>query len=256
MSERKSYFVYSASGSAVGGILTSPAPLTIPTQAMASLSPSGGYGSATVENFGIDGLLTVRKGTATVQGDPHRTEVTVTLEDVNIKDVVTVRQLALHLVSYSPRGAAEASMSPVGSFIEGLRVRGKDISLPSSVNVFDRYPTFRDLAEAYRNGSLQGLIYGPGILGGYCDSPTLEGCQSIVGTVNATIYNLDGYNCGLPVVNGGLRVEGFGTLHLGSFEISRFARRLTMLRIELGCDTEGSLNLGDGSGNGHWDPPN
>ena len=39
MSERKSYFIHSASGSAFGGALTTPTPLTIPTQAMASLSP-------------------------------------------------------------------------------------------------------------------------------------------------------------------------------------------------------------------------
>lgn len=257
MSERKSYFSYSAAGSAIGGILTAPSPLTVPTQAMASLSPSGGYGSATVENFGIDGLLTVRKATTTVQGDLRQTEVTVTLEEVRLRTVLAVDRIVLHLVSQTPSpGAFEASISPAGSLIEGLRIHGADVPLVSKVDVFDRYPTFGSLETAYSEGALKGLIYNPGVLGGFCDAKNLEGCESRVGSVDATIYSLNGAQCGLPIVNGGLRVKDFGTLYFGNYSITKFARRLTMLRVELGCDTEGSLGLGDGSGNGHWDPPN
>jgi len=50
-------------------------------------------------------------------------------------------------------------------------------------------------------------------------------------------------------------VKDFATLYFGEFRISKFARRLTMLRVELGCDVGGSLSLGDGSGNGQWEPP-
>jgi len=255
MSERTSYFSYSAAGSAIGGILTSPSPLTVPTQAMASLSPSGGYGSATVENFGIDGLLTIRKGLTTVQGDLKQTELTVTLEEIKIMNRLSIDRLVLHLTAQTPPGAYEATITPMGSSIEGLRVNGQEISLPCSAGIFDRYPTYTALESAYVEGALKGLIMEPGTLGAPCRAARFEGCEERTGSVKATLYSLENLSCGLPVVNGGLRVKDFATLYFGEFRISKFARRLTMLRVELGCDVGGSLSLGDGSGNGQWEPP-
>jgi hypothetical protein len=230
--------------------------LTIPTQAMASLAASGGYGSATVENFGVDGLLTVRKAVSAVQGDSRQTELAVTLEGVNIMNVLTLERLVVHLVSQAPQGSVEASITPAGSLLEGLRIHGKEVRMASSVGIFDQYPTYSGLEQAYVEGKLAGLVIAPGSLGAPCEASELRGCQTRIGDVKATLYSLADYSGELPVVNGGLRVKDFGTLYLGEYRISEFSRRLTMLRVELGCETEGSLSLGDGSGNGHWDPPN
>jgi hypothetical protein len=247
MAERNKYFCYTAAASAFGGVRTAPVPMTIPTQAMASLSASGGYGSATVDNFGIDGLLTVRKGISTVQGDSKQTELAVTLEGVNIMNVLTLDRLVLHLVSQAPLGSTEASITPAGSLLEGLRIHGKEIEISSSVGIFDASPTYSALEQAYLDGKLAGLILAPGTLGAPCEAGTLQGCQTRVGDVKATLYSQPS--------GGRLRVKDFGTLYFGEYRISPFSRRLTMLRVELGCDTEGSLSLGDGTGNGHWDPP-
>jgi len=256
MSERKSYFSYSAAGSAFGGALFSPQPLVIPTQAMASLSAAGGYGSASVHDFGIDKLMTVRRGVSTVSGDEKQTELTVTIEGVNIMNVLEVDRLVVHLVSVAPPGAEEAVITPAGSVIEGLRVHGKPVELASAVDVFDRNPTYSGLECAYRNGVLNGMIIEPGTLGAPCTAKEMDGCRTRIGDVKATLYPLTNYKGDLPVVNGGLRVKDFATLYFGEYRITKFARRLTMLRVELGCGTGGSLELGDGSGNGHWDPPN
>jgi hypothetical protein len=256
MSERKSFFSYTASGSAVGGILTSPNPLTVPTQAMISLSPSGGHSKSTVEHFGIDGVLTVGRSTTTAQGDPKQTELTVTLEDVNIMNRVTVARIVLHLVAEGQRepGAYEASLTPLGSTIEGLRVDQRDVNAPNRADVFDRYRTFSGLEKAYEGGELKGLILAPDALGEVCSADKLVGCETRAGNIRATLFPL-GESCGdLPVVNGGLRVKDFATLYLGSYQITKFTRRLTMLRVELGCDLEGSFSMADGAGNGQWDP--
>ena len=101
----------------------------------------------------------------------------------------------------------------------------------------------RSEAEAFKEGE-----------GGPVQDRT-AGCVSPAGSVKATLYSLENYSCGLPVVNGGLRVKDFATLYLGEYRITKFSRRLTMLRVELGCATGGSLNLGEGSGNGQWEPP-
>jgi hypothetical protein len=255
MSERKHYFSYSASGSAFGGIMTDPESITVPTQAMASLSPSGGYGTATVENFGIDGLLTVRKGTTTVQGDLKQTELTVTLEDINVMNRLTVARIVVHLVAQTQLGAYEATITPMGSLIEGLRVDGNDISIPCSAPVYDRYPGWTGLEQAYVEGALKGLIIAPGSLGAPCSAERLDGCETRAGNVKATLYSLEGYSGPYPVVNGGLRVKGLATLYMGEYRISKFSRRLNMLRVELGCDRSGSIGFGEGSGNGQWEPP-
>lgn len=256
MSERKNYFVYSAAGSAFGGVITSPVPKTVPTGGMVSLSSAGGYGTSTVEYFGIEGLLSVGKATSTVSGDGEQTEVTISLEDVSVRNVVTVARIVMHLKSQQvPLGAREAYIDPDGSTMEGLQVYGKDVLPPCSTGVFAAYPSYSGLEAAYVEGKLQGLIIEPGTLGAPCTAKTLDGCETKAGDVRATLYSLQNYSGGLPVVNGGLRIKDFGTLYLGQYRITKFARRLTMLRIELGCDTGGRFDMGDGSGNGHWEPP-
>ncbi|HEU0122040.1 MAG TPA: choice-of-anchor P family protein [Bryobacteraceae bacterium] len=256
MSERKSYYSYSSSGSAFGGILTSPSSLTIPTQAMASLSPSGGYGSSSVEHFGVSGVLSVGKAVTTVQGDPKQTELTITLEDVNLMDILKISRLVMHLVSQPDPKGNQTWVSPGGSTIEGLAVHGKSVDVPCAAETFAKYPTYTELEAAYVEGQLKGLIIEPGSLGAPCTARTLDGCETVVGDVKATIYPLEQYSGWLPVVNGGLRVKDFATLYLGEYRITKYSRRLTMLRAELGCDTSGGLAFGDGMGNGHWEPPN
>jgi len=256
MSERNRYYSYTAAGSGFGGILTSPAPLVVPTQAMASLSPSGGYGSSSVENFGIGGVLYVGKAVTTVQGDPKQTELTITLEDINLMDTLRVGRIVLHLVSTPDPSGKETAVLAAGSSIDGLTVQGKPVDVPCSVQTFDQYPTYTALQQAYIEDQLKGMIIEPGTLGAPCTARTLDGCQSAAGDVKATIYPLDQYSGWLPVSNGGLRVKDFATLYLGEYRISSYSRRLTMLRVELGCDTSGGMGFGDGIGNGHWEPPN
>ena len=246
MSERKRYYSFAAHGSAFGGFLTSPTYLSIPTQAMASLSPSGGYGTASCDNFGIPGVLSVRTATTTVQGDGKQTETTVSLEDVNLMDVLKVSRMVVHLVSQPDPAGLETLITPAGSVIEGLTVYGKEVALRSAVDTFDKYPSYTSLERAYVEGALQGLIIEPGTLSAPCTAKEMGGCVTAVGDVKATMY---------PDANG-MRIKDFATLYLGEYRISRYARRLTLLRVELGCDTEGSLSLGDGAGNGHWEPPN
>lgn len=246
MSERKRYYSYSANGSAFGGFLTSPTYLAVPTQAMTSLSPSGGYGTAVAENFGIDGILSVRMATATVQGDGKQTETTISLEDVNLMDVLKIGRMVMHLVSQPDPEGRETWVRPGGSIIEGLTIHGEPLYLRSAVDVFDKYPTYCSLQQAYIDGALKGLIVEPGSLTAPCTAKELNGCQTPLGDVKATLY---------PEQNG-MRIKDFATLYLGEYRISTYSRRLTMLRVELGCDTEGSLSFGDGVGNGHWEPPN
>jgi hypothetical protein len=51
-----------------------------------------------------------------------------------------------------------------------------------------------------------------------------------------------------------LDVPQFGRIYLAELLISRYARRLNMLRVEMGCPAEGSVNVGYGDSNGSTFP--
>ena len=52
----------------------------------------------------------------------------------------------------------------------------------------------------------------------------------------------------------GILIPGFGVVYFGEYLITPTSRRLTMLRIELGCPITGSIVCGYVDANGHWDP--
>lgn len=220
---------------------------------MVSLSPAGGHGTSSVEDFCIKDLLYVRRAVATVDGDETQTEITVTLEEVDLLGVLTLDRLVMHLVS-TP-GKDETSISPSGSTIEGLKIKGQPIELNCQSAFYNTYPTYSGLESAYFEGKMKGMVIEPGSLGAPCVARTLDGCTTKAGDVRATLYPLDQQRCGLPVENGGLRVKDFGTLYLGEYRLSKTTRQLTMLRVELGCDQGGGVGLGSGIGNGHEEPP-
>lgn len=255
MAARPKYFAYSAYGSAFGGIITKPNPLTIPTQAMASLSPSGGYGTSSVENFGVKDLAFIRKATTTVQGDGKQSEVTVTIEDADLAGVMQFSRIVMRITCTADPAGYESCISPAGSIIEGLRVNGSYIDLVNKAEVFNTCATYTALANAYTSGDLRGLILAPGSLGAPCDAKDMSGCLTRQGNVRATIFPLDLIKSPFPIENGGIRIENFGTIYLGQMTVSKYSRRLTMLRVELGCDREGSGGYGSGGGDGQEEPP-
>jgi hypothetical protein len=55
---------------------------------------------------------------------------------------------------------------------------------------------------------------------------------------------------GLTRKGHGIYVPHFGTVFIGEFFVSQWARRLLMLHVELGCSVEGGIGIGSGEGNG------
>jgi hypothetical protein len=210
-----------------------------------ALSASGGYGAGAAEHFGIEGLLSVRRALATVQGDGKQTETTVTLEEVNIRGILQVGRIVLHLVSTPNEKGGEPSITPAGSLIEGLTVKGKPVTLGAVDPALCKYTKYKEIEKAYAGGLLKGLVIDPATLKTPAEAARMSACVSAVGDVKTTLY---------PAANG-MYVKDFGTLYFGEYRISRYARRLTMLRVELGCEYSGSMSFADGAGNGHWEPP-
>src|ERR1700740_1392376 len=128
------HFHYHASGHALSGELTRPVQRVIEGQAGISLPSIGGVGSSHVENFRVDEVVSFRRGYSHVAGSAkqengktiHTTHVTVTVEGVNILDMVTADRIVARLSSSfeepPPKraGSPESRVLLVGSKFENL----------------------------------------------------------------------------------------------------------------------------------------
>src|SRR5262245_42423569 len=131
-------FLYHGSALGVGGFITRPFTEIIPPQAGTVLPITGGHGSARIENFRYRDLVSFDAAYSTVSGDESpdagggrafNSLVTVTIEGLNIRQVVTAKKVVARLVSRHVHGVSELPIHPVGSYFENLRIAGVQVDL-------------------------------------------------------------------------------------------------------------------------------
>ena len=269
-----SRFLYNGSAFAFGGQIRRPYDEVVETQAATVLPAVGGYGRARVEDFQFRDLVSFRSAHSVVTGNEStvdgrrvfNTLVTVTLEDLNISDLITADRVVARLVSEKPEGEDELPINPVGSYISNLRIAGTRIQSPRLRRLFDK-KTLHALSEGREGASpvdtsghalkmpplgrrkpahkgAPGSFDEHEILTSIFDRPKSlpPGCQAEV----------DSH--GEPVPPWGLHIPGFGTVYLGEFLITRYSRRLTMIRVKMGSPVEGDMEFGNTQGNGSTYP--
>jgi hypothetical protein len=113
--------------------------------------------------------------------------------------------------------------------------------------LFSEYSTWSKLSDAYKkNDKVRKEIKSLSLL--QREDNALPESKGIVGITLAR--HLDKLPGGLTRNGHGIYIPHFGTVYLGEFFISREARRLMMLHVDLGCAVEGCGGLGSGEGNG------
>lgn len=241
--EETNRFLYKAWAVGAAGTFTKPHAEFLEAQASCALSIDGGKASARVENFNYRDIISFRSAFSQAIGifDPvagsFNTFVTATVEGLNIQHVVTADRVVARLASHhflDPE--REASILTLGSHFENLRVGGQLVHFEPESRVMKDWDTMskvrKDATEckpfsASKNG---GLIR-----------------TSIVRNVACA--------GGMVVKDNAIRFDEFGTIHLGEIIISDGERRLTMIRIEFGCTTNGNGDIGGVGGNGSGSPP-
>lgn len=257
-------FWFRGNAAAFGGRLVSPICETLDVQGSAVLPPTGGFASATVGPFNHRNIVAFESATSTVSG--HETDhdgattrdtlVTATLEGLSILNMVTADRVVVRLTSRHPeKEGEEPHMLPLGSYFENLRIGGVSIA-----------PTPRpELVEQGGYAELTGTRPSRSVDGRDEESADPRNVALGAGStfedryVLMSLFDADALAQSLPggceVKDGhGIYVPGFGTIYLGEYLVSRHARRLTMLRVELGCPVEGTIVSGYGDGNGHLRP--
>jgi hypothetical protein len=272
-----SRFMYHAYAVGLAGQFTRPISQVIPSQAASALAPGGGYSSARHEPhqfheiFSHQGVASKVSGTLNPKTGNHETSVTATVSGLNIDHVLHLDSCTAHLRSvHPPKG--QPHITPHGSFFENLRIAGREIKLESRVEDYHRLDTFEKLSEHYKTDSqFQARYLKDAFVGNEkalhekqhpffpwrnikdtAELPVTKAQgQAIVPLFVVTNSSAPGFHVSGNVIT----VEDFGTIVLGEMIISGYERRITMLRVELGSPTEGSMCVGIGNSNGGTTDP-
>lgn len=243
--DETSRFIYHAQGMALGGFLDRPMEEAIETQAAVSLPITGGYGTARSAHFRHRDLISFHSahshvsGRKSVDGSSFETLVTSVVEGLNILDVVTADRIVGRITASHPNeDNTEPCITPVGSHFVNLRVNGRE-------------PRFKWLANHF------------------------EECENYEGVTRRFAQNLESAGQGwrekdfFPVYlaqdltlddddpeqgRNFLEIPHIGRIYLGELIVTRQTRRLTMLRVELGCPGKGSVCASSVEGDGHRIP--
>jgi len=221
-------FFYHAFGVGVGGRITRPCCEVIEAQAATALPSVGGYGSSHVDSFRFKDIVSVRSARAYVVGsrdDDNRslnTSVTVTVEGLNILDVITADVITARLASRHSTGDDEPVITAVGSEFRNLRIGGELVNVQINCKpLFEErpYSAFKD--ESKQKRAEPWLVSKDG--------------QRMLGSI-FTPHEID--------------VPSVGKVFLGEILLLPYSRRLTMVRVALGSPVDGDAELASGEING------
>jgi len=248
-------FLYNASAAGFTARLRAPIQQDTGVLAASALSVSGGHSSARVENVRIGEIASVGAVSTQVTGiysddkKAWETLTMATIEKLNVLDVVTVDRVSVRLVSHYPVDASEPSIHPIGTGFENLRVAGSDVKVHLDTGFFSELSTWSALrARVESDQDLYRRIAATG------EDPRVGLERGLLMCSLAGKIEID--SGGVTVSDDGvIDIPHFGKLYLAEFVMSPYLRRITMLRMELGCPVEGGVEGGDVVGNGHPYPP-
>jgi len=142
-------FAYNASAVALGGNIVLPAQTIIPSQASASLVPTGGEGRETVRNFDYNGIVTFDEASVYVtgsrNGDVYNTLSTVSIRNLNVLNVLHVDFMVGSITSRHEKGADEGEITFQGTSVDNLRIAGRRVDPRFNHSLYARYPTHSSL---------------------------------------------------------------------------------------------------------------
>ena len=274
-------FHYHASAHALSGALTRPVQHVIEVQAGTVLPSTGGVGSAHVENFKVDEVISFKRGYSHVSGSVkreegkliHTTIATATLEHLNILDVVTADRIVARLSSSfeEPRPGApkptEGTVLLIGSKFENLRIAGHHTDVELDHELFLNLGTFAAIQDNWRQkegrlrqiaGETHKALKREGVL-----PEQLEPHRSLFCSIVKEIHfkepgfhkSQDRYTPpGVERVGRhAIYVVDFGHFYLAEVLCQHGQKTLTMLRVELGSPNGGGVTGAEGTSNGQ--PP-
>ncbi|HWB83386.1 MAG TPA: choice-of-anchor P family protein [Bryobacteraceae bacterium] len=268
----KSRFHYHAQAVGLAGHITFPFDQVIDVQAPSALPTSGGRCNAHKESFNLGDIVSHSAAHTQTSGnydenlDAYVTVATATVENYNLRNILKVKKIVAQLTSTYPAGKGdEPSISPKGSYFEGLEIAGRAIELESHVDTYMRLDTRQKLREHYKNNQqFRASLDQATFMGGHESLP--ENVRGYFpwsrqrstgelpenrGTAIVPLFVIKNASApGFEVYGNVVYVHDFGRIHLGELVIGPYERRLTMVHVDLGSPVKGSLTAASVGGNG------
>jgi len=279
----RSSFGFLASAAGVGGSFTRPFQEPLPVQAASMLPSVGGYGSSRVEQFRFHDLLSFKAAYTLVMGSEYvkngkRERATLALgvvEGLNVLDMVTADRVVGRLVSETvlthdgvaqPAEVQDPTWLPAGSYFENLRIGGRLIEPRPHKRLAD-WATLKAGRQALEPPKLVPSLEPPTLAPSVeakdaagqekdkKDYTYLSTCEAVASLPAARQGNP--LRCSMfehdekdETGDHHYTIAGFGEVFLGEYVVGTGFRKLTMIRLALGCPAEGDVGVVSLQGNG------
>jgi len=282
--EIKRRFVFHGNAAPFGGRLVRPADVVLESSGGSSLPVTGGRWRSRIDStkFGdvirigsastfVEGLFDdVKRAVEASHGRVHQDTLTATTSvNAEVRDIVvgvkprlTITRLHAALGSRSPAGSGEPGIR-LGdeSVVEGAAIDGHKLVVELNAPVFQSYDTHSKLRTAaddpqfvreHGDSLLMKSAFGgrPAPPAGHLN----EGRAGIYATIVKSVrWDGEPYP-GAQIDHHVVTVPNFGQIFFGEILITAHARRLTMLRLELGSPDGGDAAFAEVDTNGSWSP--
>lgn len=262
-------FHYNAHGHGLSAHFHRPFNELIEVQAGMSLPIIGGHGHTRVDNFKFKEVLSFKSAYTHVSGsqspDDGRfdTLVTSVVEGLNILDVLTCDKLVCRVASDHIPGEPEPHITPLGSKFENLQISCHKMKVELDCGLFTELDTFSSFKQKFekdkkfRDVARDRFLWGalgkdvPEYIRTRYNWSKGDGFPDGRGAVLCSLVkDIQDVCPGVKRYGNVLEVPEFGRVYLAEFLVEKYCRRLTMLRVELGCSVGGGVTGGEGSSNG------
>ena len=280
-SRSKHTFHYHASAHALSGQFWRPFQRVIEVQAPSALPSIGGVGNSRVDNFRLDNLVSFKAGYTHVLGSEmevkddkgegriaHTTQVTSTVEGLNILDVITADRIVARLTSVydaaDKEADGEARIVLIGSRFENLRIAGCDAHVSLHHELFLSLDTFAAIGNLpdkhdFRKLTVETLKAVNPDIKVEKKQPQARSALlcSVVKEVKFKCLDEGEKDCPGVTRHGRHRfhVRDFGNIYLAEVLFQHGQKTLTMLRIELGSPNGAGMTVVQADSNGRPWPP-
>jgi hypothetical protein len=243
----KPFIKFHAGGTAFSARFERPVPHHVASQADVYLPTIGGHGHARVDDFEVPRLVRFKNAQSHVSGgyeneDTATSQVTTTIEGLNILDVITAGRITARLTSEHVRNAPEAHILAYGSVFENLRIGGYEFKIKLRHGLLQECKTYDELAKRVAPGGKSGKTTAAEDKVALC---------SLVEEIVTDFPGLSGDDKKKPLV----KIPHFGTIHFAELLFMPGTKILTMMRLELGSPDGGTAVVAETAMDGPQFPP-
>ena len=252
-------YSFNASALGFGGVLTSGGvKTTIPSLASVALAPTGGEGSALVENYNANGISFTR-AESRVFGTALTDTIYTTYSDVYITNLTIFDHLKIAPMNATVSSTRDLSSSE-SSFDVRIAYRGIAVDGQEVIPILDAelcgVPTF-DAFQRMVTGSSESVAMYASRFGVDPDA-LVRAIGNPLNPIGGTLVKNLQAPAGITLAQNGTAIDvpGVGRAHFAEFLFKPGRRRVNLLRIKIGSgvpDTDNGRNiiaLEDGSGPG------